>query len=72
MCWMKIEKHFEKIVQMWLEVEESEGIFSWIVPNDKNWVPILEKCYRSYDSAMITLNNNLVFLNLIIDAMGRL
>ncbi len=35
-------------------------------------VSILEKCYRGYGSAMITLNNNMVFLNLIISAMGQL
>ncbi len=35
-------------------------------------VPILEKCYRGYGSAMKTLNYNLVFFNLIIDVTGWL
>ncbi len=33
------------------------------------WVPLLEKYYRDYGWVMKTLNNNLVFLNLVIDAI---
>ncbi len=35
-------------------------------------VPILEKCYRDYGSATMTLNINIVFLNLVIDAVDCL
>ncbi len=37
-----------------------------------NKVSMIEKWYRGYGSAVMTLNNNTVFLNLVIDAMGRL
>ncbi len=35
-------------------------------------VPLLEKCYRSYGLPMMTSNNDMIFLNLVIDAKGWL
>ncbi len=38
----------------------------------KKRLHILEKCYQGYTLAMMTVNNNLVFLHHIVDAIGGL